>query len=78
MERCRTVKDEKSGNVLLHGIFGYDSYEDHMEWRKHPKIKDAEKAFANLAEKGIVLMPEVKVKGVAAETGYFHVKFKSA
>lgn len=70
------MKDKQSDRVLLHGIFGYDKYEDHMEWRKHPKIKDADNAFAQLAEKGIVLMPEVKVNGVAAETGYFHVNLE--
>lgn len=72
------VQDDHSGQVLLHGVFGYDCLEDHMEWRKHYKIKDAEKAFAVLRLKGMVLMADERVKGVDVETGYFHVKFEHA
>ena len=62
--------------VILHAVFGYDSLEDHMEWRRHPKIKDAARSFEALAKRGIVLRPEVRVNGVGSDTGYFHVKFE--
>lgn len=37
----------------------------------------AQDAFVRLVEQKIILMPDVRVKGVDAEKGYSHVKFGS-
>lgn len=61
---------------MLHGVFGYDSLEDHLRWREHPEHANAGVVFAELRARGVVLMPDVSVDGVDAKKGYFHVHFQ--
>jgi len=59
---------------MLHGTFGYDSVEAHMEWRKQPEHAEAGKMFAELKSRGIELRP-ADLPGIDPATGCFHVKF---
>lgn len=66
---------ENENETILSAVFGYDSLEDHLKWRDHPEWPKAGKVFGELREKGVRALPELRVKGVGEETGYFHVEF---
>ena len=66
---------ENEKETILSAVFGYDSMEDHLKWRDHPEWPKAGKVFGELMEKGVVAMPEGRVRGVGLDTGYFHVEF---
>jgi hypothetical protein len=71
------VVNDNEDEAVLHGVFGYDSLQDHLDWREHPEHGNAAQTFVDLAARGISVIPDVRAKGVDAAKGYFHVKFES-
>lgn len=57
-------------------LFGFESLEAHMKWREHPEFANTGKVFAEIVAKGLGVMPCMRVWGVDAVNGFFHVEFQ--
>jgi len=57
-------------SIALHGVFGYESIEDHMRWRETPEHAEAIKIMGSLVSNLSLGSADIQGKDM------FHVKFR--
>lgn len=71
-----TTIPPRSDLEWLHGLYGYDSVDAHLKFKKTAEHAKISSLFQELEKDGVIVRP-AEVPGIDPKTGCFHVHFRS-